>query len=287
MTTKINPAEEKRIIAKWRDEAMRIGTCTDPANRPEVERLITLLYEHAGRKHPNFYWFDGPMSASVAIGKEDPQYAKTVAPCFYGGENQYWIAVFNAGQELGAVYKEKDLELKVIWDALSRAGGWWWPFEEGVVCADRPKTIKMENNVLHCADGPAIECRDGHKVFAWRGTRIPGEWIAPSFRPKLASLALTHPNLEQRRCAAEIVGWIHVLEAVGYSTIDKDPNPEIGHLVEVQLPDAEGRERFLIVRCPTGRTFALGVGLDAKTAREANASTYRMAADDYRPEFRT
>jgi hypothetical protein len=49
-------------------------------------------------------------------------------------------------------------------------------------------------------------------------------------------------------------------------------------LVEVNLPDA-GRERFLRVRCGTGRNFAIPVPPTLKTALAANAWTYDIPAD--------
>jgi hypothetical protein len=280
------PAEQK-IIREMHAHAMRVGTCTDPADRPTTERIITEFYKRISRPAPKFWWFDGPMAAIKAIAAKDKRYTKALPSCFYGGENMYWIATHLAGRKLGSNLNPADSGLLDLWHELSAASGWWFPFENGVVCAERPRIIKMDQGVIHSADGPAIECRDGFQVFAWRGTRIPGAWYDASFRPELAKLALTHENLEQRRCAAEMVGWATVLANLNCKTIDSDPDPEIGRLVEVTLPDADGPERFLIVRCATGREFALGVAIDAKTARAANASTYRMAADEYQPEFRT
>jgi hypothetical protein len=139
---------------------------------------------------------------------------------------------------------------------------------------------------LHCEDGPAIECGDGYKVYAWHGTRVPPEWIED--RDALSpETALTWENVEQRRAAAEIVGWHNVLSKLDAKTIDKDADPQVGELLEVELPDA-GRERFLKVKCGTGRTFALPVPPDMKTALQANAWSYGVDGDILRAiEVRT
>ena len=76
-----------------------------------------------------------------------------------------------------------------------------------------------------------------------------------------------------RRAACEILGWDAVLTKLGCRSVQKDDDPEIGELVEVDIPEI-GRERFLRVRCGTGRAFALPVPPNVSTALEANAWTY-------------
>jgi hypothetical protein len=106
----------------------------------------------------------------------------------------------------------------------------------------------------------------------WHGIQIPAEWIEKKSDVD-PSLALTWKNIEQRRCLSEILGWSKVLEQLKPKTIDEDEDPEIGKLVEVNLPDV-GKARFLVVRCGTGRIFALCVPNETKSAAEGNAWTY-------------
>jgi hypothetical protein len=121
---------------------------------------------------------------------------------------------------------------------------------------------------------PAIKCRDGYEVYCWHGTRIPAEWIndKDNIDP---SLALTHENLEQRRCLAEILGWEKVLSQLEVRSVNKDPSPEIGELLEADLPDAP-KSKFLKVKCGTGRTFVLPVPPEMQSAAQANAWTYNI-----------
>ena len=53
------------------------------------------------------------------------------------------------------------------------------------------------------------------------------------------------------------------------------------------LPEELRFARFLKVRCATGREFVLGVPLEMRTAREANAWTYQLHTDDYPLDVRT
>ena len=69
-------------------------------------------------------------------------------------------------------------------------------------------------------------------------------------------------------------------------TINKDHDPEVGELVEVEIPEI-GKERFVRVRCGTGREFAIPVPPNMRTALEANAWTYGVEPKDYQPEVRT
>jgi hypothetical protein len=68
--------------------------------------------------------------------------------------------------------------------------------------------------------------------------------------------------------------------------IDEDADEMIGTLLEVDIPDI-GKEKFLFVKCGTGRNFALPVPPDMKTALEANAWSYGLKPAEYVPEVRT
>ena len=84
-----------------------------------------------------------------------------------------------------------------------------------------------------------------------------------------------------------MIGWTKILAALNARVIDADSDPEIGELVEVDLPDS-GPERFLRVRCGTGREFALCVPREMETALAAQAWTWALDTKDFtRPEIRT
>ena len=139
--------------------------------------------------------------------------------------------------------------------------------------------------VLHSADGPAINC-DSFDTYVWHGTIVPDNWIADpeSLTPQMA---LTWPQIEERRAACEILGWDKILAALDARVIDEDGDPEIGQLVEVSLPDS-GPERFLRVRCGTGRMFALPVPRAMQTALEAQSWTWGLNPSSFStPEVRT
>jgi len=154
------------------------------------------------------------------------------------------------------------------------------------IVSDFPTVISRDDMCRpHSATGPSIAWRDGWEWYSWHGVNVPREWIeAPqSIDP---ALTLTHPNIEQRRALCEILGWSTVLATLHPRIIHTDPDPQIGELIEVDLPDSPG-SRFLRVRCPTGRDFVLPVSGEARTAREANASTWELTEEEYHPQLRT
>ncbi len=152
---------------------------------------------------------------------------------------------------------------------------WWWPHTDFVMVCERPTQINRDTQGrLHSATGPAIVWPDGWGVHSWHGTTVPAKWIEQGVALD-PSEVLTHRNVEQRRAGAEIIGWKNILAKLNPRVIDKDYDPQIGTLLEVDLPDAPG-ERFLQVRCGTGRDFVLPVPREYNTALEANAATYNV-----------
>jgi hypothetical protein len=158
------------------------------------------------------------------------------------------------------------------WEAATIYGGPRWVHEKFCIVSDRPEFLKVDDQTRpHCEEGPFCRWRDGSALYAWHGIYVPANWIEnkTALDPRTA---LTHENLELRRAAAEIVGWARVLEHVKARVIDED-HPAIGTLLEADLPDSPG-ERFLRVRCATGRDFVLLAPKEATTAYEANLAMY-------------
>ena len=64
---------EKLTTSQWdemiefREEYRRIGLSTDPADRLVAEDFITQMYAKIGEKKPMYFWFDGQMTAELAL----------------------------------------------------------------------------------------------------------------------------------------------------------------------------------------------------------------------------
>ena len=206
-----------------------------------------------------------------------------IRQCLYGQHDAHWLGFHDFFRAIG-LHEQPDL-LRGL-SAVAGAAGWWLPHRNLCWVSDRPRLIaRDEGGALHTASGPALVYPDGWLLHAWRGTLVPGDWIE---RPETLTprAALTHPSVEQRRAACEILGWERVLSELGVRSLQRDEDPGIGELVEADIPEI-GRERFLRVTCGTGRRFALPVPPTMTTALEANAWTYGLDAHSYKPEVRT
>jgi hypothetical protein len=163
----------------------------------------------------------------------------------------------------------------------------WW--ENNVLAiSDRPDVLKFDDEKrMHCEDGPAISFPDGWKLYFWHGTVIPAEWIEDK-ESLTAQVALKTENLEQRRAAIEILGWARILKDLNAQVLDEDPDPEIGTLLSVKLPDLPSNAKFLRVKCGTGREFAIGIPPHINAALDAQAWCVGLEPKDFkRPEVRT
>lgn len=280
--------EQEALFPVYREKWRNIGLSTEPVDLEKAKQAAILAYECAGLPAPTqFFLVDSPVAAIKFIQELDPSLSKEEIynSMIYGFQDAFWLAFYDYMKEVLNI--ECCNKLNGLFE-LSKYSGWLNVYEDVVVFQQKPEYIKFdEDDRLHCETGPAIRYRDGFSVYAWHGTRIPGEWIEN--RENLdVTIALTWENVEQRRCACEIIGWAKVLEKLNAKIINEDEDPQVGVLLEVELPDV-GKERFLRVLCGTGREFALPVPPNMETALQANAWTFGM--DDFRdwikPEVRT
>lgn len=137
-----------------------------------------------------------------------------------------------------------------------------------IVGVMRPEAYRDDEFRLHCENGPAITWGT-KKWYFWRGVEVEADWIEhpEAVDPKLA---LTHGNVEQRRCLQEIVGWDRILEQLGdVKSISTD---EFGEILETRsIGDDDGRPaRFMRVACPSSmRIYVTRVPHDAQSPRHA------------------
>ncbi len=294
---KLTAKQEKQLV-EWRERWFKIGASTDRSDKPTAQAAITGLYALAGKEPPTFEWVASPKAAIDLIASKLQAEGKSVedalkqakeVPRFWGGMECFWQVFYAFARDvLGVKYKDEDSKQLDLWLDISRSTGWWWPFEGLVVCSDRPTEIHWADTTpprLHNPAGPSVAYSDGWSTYHWRGTAIPAEWITAKDIVD-PSLALTWENVEQRRCLAELLGWNKVLQGVNTRVIDQDSDPEIGTLLEADLPGAP-KSRFIKVRCGTGRDFVLSVPSTIRTAKEGNAWSYSLTADDLNPEVRT
>lgn len=271
------------FVQKW----LKIGLSTTPVDLEKATEAAILSYTIAGLKAPTqFFLVDGPIAAIKFIKTMDPskQSRDIFDEMLYGGHDAYWLSFYDYMLEVVGIEGCKKFEGLF---GLAKYSGWLNAYEDVVVFQHPPEVIKFDDrNVLHCQDGPAIRYRDGVEVYAWHGVTIPGEWISDK-KALTPDICLHWANVEQRRCACEIYGWANIIRDLNPLTIDKDGDPEIGTLIEVDIPEI-GKERFLLVLCGTKREFAIPIPPTVNTAIEAQAWSWGLSESDFViPEIRT
>lgn len=296
MSSKIDKLthEQEAKLPIYADQWLKVGLSTDPIDFNTACEGINEMYDEVKQPRPTkFYRYRSPEEALLGIrlyeeldGEyiEDPRaFLETADPALkeavlnshemsdhinnfcYGNHDAHWVAFYSF------FHNETDvegLEAVVSLQKIAKSCGWYSLYEDEVFIQERPVSIKLDDRDLpHCEDGPFLEYSDGFSLYAWHGTVIPAEWIEnkSSITPEVI---LRHPDVEQRRCATEIVGWAEALKLMNCRSINVHPNPLIGELLEADIPEI-GTERFLKVECGTGRTFALPVPPEMKTALES------------------
>lgn len=313
------PQEVVDRFPEIRDEWIKIGLSTQPADRPRAEAGVDMAYKAADLEPPQVkVWVDSPLQGSMAAAV--CRDANTVEECLekiqvlrdndfdpdkcskalgvkkhelydvfdalYGQFEAGWLSFYSVFK---GIVEEVD-KLDGVME-IAKSAGWWWPFEGIAIITERPTSILLdEEGRLHSQSEAAVSYRDGWSLYFFHGVSIPSEWIEDKL-PSAAE-AVRWSNIEQRRAACEMIGWASILDELNAKVIDEDGDPEIGILLEVMLPNGDGdapsAERFLKVKCGTGRYFALPVPPDMKTALEAQSWTWGMDTTEFvQPEVRT
>ncbi len=273
-------AKFPEYVDKW----VNIGFSTAEIDVDKALAAARKIYEQAGLTFPEEYLvFDSPMDA---INEMKTRYDIKVTPndFVYGSHESSWLSFYDY------MYRElsiEECEPLLAHMEFAKHCGWALFYDELVVLTKKPVELKFEaENRIHCQDDYAIKYSDGFGVALWHGLRIPDEWI---FNPDMLldpEILLHWHNVEQRKAACEIVGWGKVLDFLDAKTIDEDDDPEVGKLVEVELPDI-GTERFLLALDPNvGKIVGLPVPPDMKTALQANSWTYGVDKVEFKPTFR-
>lgn len=297
--TQLTP-EQKARISSFREECLMHGLSTKPIDREKAKDAICRAYEERGEKRPKYFFFaESPLGASFLCAllrwSDDTDYnidglsieelrqryleipkaerPPLERPEMRGQLDFSWLGHYQFLEQVLGLKWSGTLEPHID---VAKNCGWWMSFPEVAIISNRPEALFRDaENRLHHDSRSAISFRDGWELYFWHGTAVPKEWITEKNKFG-AKDVFGETNAELRRCLAEILEW-RFLDDLNPVIIDKDSDPMIGTLLEVDLPGFEGqssKERFLKVKCGTGRDFIIPVAPDSKTALEANASTY-------------
>jgi hypothetical protein len=183
-------------------------------------------------------------------------------------------------------WREPTQQMRGLW-TIAKSAGWMVPHQHVCWLSERPRILRSDSRGrLHCADGPALEYRDGWSVHAWKGVEVPAWAIEHPERITLATLADTFDPV-LRNCLIEIMTPERFIARGGAARVAQD---ETGTLwrklwshrgvtvdswsgVEVTngTREADGSHKRYILRVPSRM----------RTAREAVAWTYGLTDEQY------
>lgn len=134
---------------------------------------------------------------------------------------------------------------------LAPAVGWWWAFEGVAVLTPPPVEVRTDGRRrLHGPDGPAVRFADGFSVHAWHARLVPPSLVSPGWSAQDIAgssdaeiLARADAELgagavrafgvaDQRRCAAERLGWARMVADLGLSPVAEGPAHSLYDLPE-------------------------------------------------------
>jgi hypothetical protein len=122
------------------------------------------------------------------------------------------------------------------------------------------------NGQLHREDGPACELADGRKKWYLNDVLVTEQIVLKPETITLAQIQESRSN-EVRSIMIERYGWQRYLVDSNAKMLDKRDNVIENTKEALFATDSFGNR--LVVTCPTGRVFTLGVPSDAKTCEEA------------------
>ena len=259
-------------VSKW----TQIGLDCAPLDETRATQAVVAMYANVGLDAPQVFFAQGPQHGfDVYMQLGGSNHATFMAGIMFGQHEAPWLSFYEYFKNEVGVKNLEQIEPII---QVARECGWVYCAREAAIVMAKPTVIHMdEDRRLHHEHEAAIRYPDGFEVYAWHGVRVPSAWIL-NRESLTAHEALAVENMEQRRAACEIVGWVRILDQLQGVVVDQDEDPQIGTLVRVQIPDV-GEEQFLRVMCGTGREFALPVPPDVTTALAANAWTFGIEPD--------
>ena len=183
-------------------------------------------------------------------------------------------------------WQEPTQPMRGLWK-IAKSAGWIVPHQHVCWISERPNLLRTDSRGrLHCADGPALQYRDGWSAYLWKGVEVPAwaiehpEWIT------LSTLADTfEPVL--RNCMIEIMTPERFVRSGGPALVSEDETGilwrklwgyrgvTVGSWTAVEVvngtAESDGSRKRYFLRVPSRM----------RTAREAVAWTYGVSAEQY------
>lgn len=183
-----------------------------------------------------------------------------------------WSGWYDGAVVLGVKFNQENLDLFQRW---CRFCPLVFPGESTVIVCRNPVSISWKEGLLHNESGPSVEFADGFKVYTIDGIAVD-EQIVMAPETQTIEQIEQEENADRKAIRIARYGWPRYLKDIKAEKLDDRSNELEGTKEALfSLPDGETK---LVVTCPTGRVFTMGVGdgpNQIKTCDEAQKWIHR------------
>ena len=181
MIESLTPEQEARL-QECNAENIRIKKNTNPLDRTKVEEVINKIYIlHHQRECPVVLYYDSPVHAITELRMNYPDETFVWGDFYHFPDHNSTYLTYEFMMEIGIKFDETGEEntnfIKTYAQGC-RELSWWASYENAAVVIERPVTIEMKKGkgnslMYHCETGPALEWKDGTRIFLLNGELVP------------------------------------------------------------------------------------------------------------------
>lgn len=233
----------------------------------------------------------------------DPKDARNeLSNAMFGQHEAGWLGFYETLRDFGV----KDCRRLTPMIEFAKCAGWTWCYEDIAIITDRPLCFHRDDfGRPHRLDGPALAYRDGTKLYAIHGVKVPA-FVVEDPKQITAEMISHQSNVEVRRVMLDRFGWSRYLEESGATLIDSIEEDQASNVEDIRLArlyrnglrgarlyrkEIPGDEPLVMVRLmnstpePDGsiKPYLLRVPPGTKTCLEAVAWINWKEPDTYRP----
>lgn len=276
-------SEQEAQLEVYAKKGIQLGLDTGEFTVEEAENYAERLMGWLGHEYGRTIIADGPLDAwrtvctlsvmgedfdldrEISIDKREEiqEVSKSfVWPYLDGQFYSYYTAWVSYCREV------LELDLPETWQVDDQVKfGLVYPMERAVVISKKPVAINTVDGRLHKEGGPAVEYRDGLKVYALNGVRVP-EWLAVTPADKIDPKKFASiDNAEVRREFVRKVGIERIVQHVDAEELDVEGDYS---LIEIDLGGETGKWPYLKMKNPSIGVWHLEcVPRECRTVKEA------------------
>jgi len=257
--------EQTQLLSVYRDKWISIGRSCEPCDFEQSKYYARLAYASAGLECPEtFYLVSSPVECAKLEAKLQVSNTLSISNQAFGYHDAGWLSYYDFMLEVLDIEECRRLEGLI---GLAKNCGWWSPYDTCVIFQHRHSELHTDENFrLHNEFGAAVKYRDGYSVWAINGVLL-NEKIVMNPETLTVQEINSETNQDVRSIMINRFGWTRYLKESNAQLIDSRHN-EIEGTKEALYKSPIGGTR-LIVTCPTGRIFSLGVEDGIKNCEEA------------------